>query len=107
MRLPPSLSLCDSRRSFSSDAGEDAIYKRPVSREGSTNAIRSRIYSGAPLCAPLSLSPSREVLEDGPGASASANTGLSSRAIHLHARGEIISVTRNTPAAAGKFLAPT
>jgi len=42
-----------------------------------------------------------------PAASASANTGLSSRAIHLHARGEIISVTSNTPAAAGKFLAPT
>lgn len=57
------------------------------------------------------------VLEDGPGASASTNTRLSSsssstfsssRAIHLYARGEIISVTRNTPAVAaataGKLL---
>lgn len=38
----------------------------------------------------VSIAKSREVLEDGPGASASANTGLSSRAIHLHARGDYL-----------------
>lgn len=93
-----------------------AIYKRrggttPGTAGASTNGFRicERTYP-ALLCFLVSISPtkSRGVLEDGPGASASANTRLSSsRTIHLYARGEIISVTRNTPAAAGKLLART
>jgi len=70
---------------------------------GSTNGFAFASRSIRLFCVFLvSISPHKVawVLEDGPGTSASANTRLSPLERFICTRGEIIFVTRNTPAAA-------